>query len=165
MRNRLLSIPGILLSCFIMAAIMTPQAIQAQETTDSNTFAPAAKPSGRITLTMGQGGFLLSASGGRGTLVVQHKTYVFELAGIGLGEFGGSKIICVGEVYHLNRIEDFAGAYVKFESGYAATKGAGEMWLKNTNGVVIRLRSKTKGLELTAGAEGVLIKLKTAKKN
>jgi len=113
---------------------------------------------------MGQGGLLLSASGGKGVLTFQGKTYAFELGGIGIGEFGGSKAVCVGNVYHLARLEDFSGAYVQFESGYTGTKGKGEIWLKNTKGVEIRLRSKTKGLDLTAEAEGVVIKLKGAHK-
>jgi len=165
MRNHpLLSIPGMLLCCFIVAALVAPQAVQAQDKTSSKTSAPAGKPSGKVTMTMGQGGLLLSASGGSGTLVFRNKTYPFELGGIGIGEFGGSKATCTGEVYNLNRVEDFPGAYVQLKRGVTGTNGQGEIWLKNTEGVEIWLRSKTKGLELTAEAEGVVIKLKGAKK-
>ena len=70
----------------------------------------------------------------------------------------------MGKVYNLTRVEDFSGAYVQLKSGYTGTEGKGEIWLKNTKGVEIWLRSKTKGLELTAEAEGVIISLKDAKK-
>uniref|UniRef100_I2Q6M0 Uncharacterized protein n=1 Tax=Desulfovibrio sp. U5L TaxID=596152 RepID=I2Q6M0_9BACT len=69
-----------------------------------------------------------------------------------------------GEVYNLSRLEDFSGVYGQLESGYAGMKGKGELWLKNTKGVKMRLHSTTQGLELTAAAEGVVIKLKDGKK-
>lgn len=163
MRTRtLLNIPRILLACLVTAALLAPLAVHAQDKASSQ--APAEKPSGKITLTMGQGGLLLSASAGSGTLVFQNKKHPFELGGIGLGQFGGAKATCVGEVYNLTQLEDFSGAYVQLKTGVTGTDGKGEIWLKNTKGVEIRLRSATKGLELTASAEGVLIKLKSAKK-
>jgi hypothetical protein len=155
---------GILLFCGVVAAGAAPRAALAQDKTFPESSASADKASGRVTLTMGQGGLLLSASGGKGNLTFQGEIYAFELGGIGIGEFGGAKAVCVGKVYHLTRLEDFSGAYVQFESGYTGTKGKGELWLKNTKGVEIRLRSKTKGFDLTAEAEGVVIKLKDAKK-
>lgn len=155
---------NILLSFFVLAMLLAPGAAQAQDKTSPKASSPAGNPSGKVTLTMGQGGFLVSASGGHGKLVFQNRTYAFELGGIGFGEFGGSKATCVGEVYNLTRVEDFSGAYVQLKSGYTGTEGKGRIWLKNTKGVEIRLRSKTKGLELTAVAEGVLITLKNAKK-
>jgi len=162
--HSLASVLGILLFCFVVTALAAPRAALAQDKTSPDSSVSANEPSGRVTLTMGQGGLLLSASGGKGVLTFQNKTYAFGLGGLGIGEFGGSKAVCVGQVYHLTRLEDFSGAYVQLESGYAGTKGKGELWLKNTKGVEIRLRSKTKGLDLSAKAEGVVIELKGAKK-
>lgn len=163
MRNNfLLNIPRILLACLFTAALLASPVAQAQD--EASSKASPSKPSGTVTLTMGQGGLLLSASAGSGTLVFKNKRHPFELGGIGLGQLGGSKATCVGEVYNLTQLEDFNGAYVQLKTGVTGTDGKGEIWLKNTKGVEIRLRSKTKGLELTASAEGVLIKLKSAKK-
>lgn len=156
-----LTIPRILLACLVTAVLLAPPTAQAQGEASKTS---AGTPSGKVTLTMGQGGLLLSASAGSGTLVFKNKRHAFELGGIGLGQLGGSKATCVGEVYNLNQLEDFSGAYVQLKTGVTGTDGKGEIWLKNTKGVEIRLRSKTKGLELTASAEGVLIKLKSAKK-
>lgn len=158
----LLAIPRILLACLFATVLLAAPPVQAQDETAQK--ASAGKPSGTVTLTMGQGGLLLSASAGSGTLVFKNKRHPFELGGIGLGQLGGSKATCVGEVYNLTKLEDFSGAYVQFKAGATGTDGKGEVWLKNTKGVEIKLRSKTKGLELTASAEGVLIKLKSAKK-
>jgi len=155
---------NILLSFFVLAVLLGPVAAQAQDKTVPKASSPADNPSGKVTLTMGQGGFLVGASGGHGKLVFQNRTYSFELGGIGFGQFGGSKATCVGEVYNLTRVEDFSGAYVQLKSGYTGTEGKGKIWLKNTKGVELRLRSKTKGLELTAEVEGVVIKLKETRK-
>lgn len=156
------SIPRILIACLFVTVLLAAPPVQAQD--EATEKAPASKASGKVTLTMGQGGLLLSASAGSGTLVFKNKSHPIELGGIGLGQLGGSKATCVGEVYNLNQLEDFNGAYVQLKTGVTGTDGKGEIWLKNTKGVEIRLRSKTKGLELTASAEGVLIKLKSAKK-
>lgn len=160
--HSLLSIPAVLLSFFIVAGLLAPQAVQARGKTLSQTAVPAT--SGRVTVTLGHGGFLIGGSGGKGTLVYHGRTYAFEMGGIGFGEFGGSKATCQGEVRNLHQLEDFSGAYVQFEGGATGVKGSGEFWLKNTKGVEIRLRSRTKGFDLTAEAEGVMIKLKEAKK-
>lgn len=165
MRNHSLpSIPGILLSCLFMAVLLASQAVLAQDKATSQTSAPAGKPSGKVTMTLGQGGLLLGASAGDGTLVFKNKSYPFELGGVGFGQFGGSRAVCEGEVYNLVHVDDFSGAYVQLKTGVTGTKGKGEIWLKNTKGVEIWLRSKTTGLELTAEAEGVLIKLKDPKR-
>ncbi|MFP5223472.1 MAG: hypothetical protein ACLGSA_14370 [Acidobacteriota bacterium] len=162
MRKNLWNITGILMACLVAAVLFAPRTIHAQSEISPQT--PPSIPSGTVSLTIGQGGLLLSASAGSGTLVFKNRKYAFELGGIGLGQFGGSKATCVGEVYNLTRLEDFSGAYVQLKTGVTGTDGHGEIWLKNTNGVELRLRSKTKGFELTASAEGVLIKLKEGKK-
>ena len=61
-----------------------------------------------------------------------------------------------GEVYNLDRVEDFTGAYVQGSFDWAAGEGEGVLWLKNTKGVLLRLRSKTKGVSLAVGGEGLL---------
>lgn len=155
---------GTLLFCFAATALLAPQAVLSQDKASPKPAAKADSPSGKVSLTLGQAGLLIGASGGKGTLTFHGRSYAFEIGGMGIGEFGGSKATCEGEVYNLTRLEDFSGAYVQLKSGYTGTEGKQEIWLKNSNGVEIELRSKTKGLELTAEAEGVMIKLKEAKK-
>lgn len=153
---------GLLLALLAAAALLAPPASLAQDKDTSSP--PPDKPSGRVTLTLGQGGLLLGASGGRGTLYYRHRTHAFELGGIGIGEFGGARADCEGEVYNLTRLEDFPGAYVQLKSGHTGTTGRQDIWLKNSNGVEIWLRAKTSGLDLTAEGEGVVIKFKEGRR-
>lgn len=121
--------------------------------------APSGKPVGRVTMEFGQGGFILSATGGKGTLTFKGRTYVFKVGGMGLGGLGVSKVTAAGEVFGLKRIEDFPGGYLQAQAGYAAGEGKGVQWLENSNGVVMKLRSTSQGVSLTLGAEGLKIEM------
>jgi len=123
------------------------------------------KPVGRVTLEIGQGGFILSATGGKGIVTFKGRTYAFKIGGLGVGGLGVSKIHAVGEVFRLKRIEDFPGGFFQAQAGYAAVEGKGVQWLENSNGVVMQLRSTTKGLSLNLGAEGLKIEMGPIKKS
>lgn len=115
--------------------------------------------SGRVSMTVGRGAMLISATGGRGVLTYEGQTYPFKLGGLGIGLLGITTVDAEGDVYNLARLEDFSGAYVQGGADYAAGNGEGILWLKNTKGVVLKLRSKTKGLSLAVGGEGLLIQV------
>ena len=117
------------------------------------------RPVGRVSMEVGQGGFILSAMGGKGTLTFKGRTYAFKVGGLGVGGIGVSKMTAYGEVYHLKRIEDFPGGYLQARAGYAAVEGKGAQWLENSNGVVLQLRSRNKGLSLNLGADGLKIEM------
>ena len=120
----------------------------------------APAPSGRVNLEFGQGGFILSTSGGKGVLTYRGRRHPFAIGSVGFGGIGVSKVTAVGEVYNLQRLEDFAGAYGQARASYAMGSGKGVQWLENGNGVVIKLRTVTKGVSLDLGADGLVIKLK-----
>jgi hypothetical protein len=120
-------------------------------------------PVGRVSMEIGQGGFILSASGGKGTLTFKGRKYAFKVGGLGVGGLGVSKIMATGEVYGLKRIEDFPGGYLQARAGYAAVEGKGVQWLENSNGVVLQLRSTSKGLSLNLGADGLKIEMGSMK--
>jgi hypothetical protein len=117
------------------------------------------KPVGHLSMEFGQGGFILSASGGKGTLTFNGRKYPFKVGGLGVGGLGVSKIVAVGEVYRLRRVEDFAGGYFQARAGYAAVTGKGVQWLENSNGVILQLRGASKGLSLNLGADGLVIEM------
>lgn len=123
------------------------------------------KPVGRVTMEIGQGGFILSATGGKGTLTFKGRTYAFKVGGLGVGGVGVSKTTAVGEVFRLKRIEDFPGGFFQARAGYAAVAGKGAQWLENSNGVVMQLRSTNKGLSLNLGADGLKIEMGPIKKS
>jgi hypothetical protein len=144
---------SLLLTCAVFAA---PGNARADE---------LGRPVGRVTMVLGQGGFILGASGGKGTLVYKGRTYAFKFGGLGIGQVGVSKVTAVGEVYRLQRVADFPGAYAQARAEYAVVEGKGAQWLENSNGVVMKLRSTTKGLSFTLGAEGLKVEMGPMKKS
>ena len=160
--------------CLVLLAILSStvssQNVLAEETPGKNQTernvpgGRAQSPSGHLTMELGQGALILSALAGKGTLAFQGKSYKFKVGGVGIGGIGASVAFIEGEVYNLSRLEDFSGAYFQLEGGYAAVEGTGVFWLRNSNGVDLELRSKTKGLIMTVGAEGVVIHMENPKK-
>ena len=56
---------------------------------------------------------------------------------------------------------DFAGAYVQVRKGWAlGDQGRGTLWLRNGKGVTMRLQTQRRGLQLSLGADGVIIAFK-----
>jgi hypothetical protein len=119
------------------------------------------KPSGTVELEEVQVAFLASGSFGKGTLHFQGKTYPVKIGGLGIGGIGISTLEAIGDVYNLKNAEDFSGVYGQLRLGIVvANKSAGTLWLENTKGVKISLRSKRKGLMLSVGADGLIVKMK-----
>ena len=153
MRTKTFLLRAVLLGLCLLAAV-PEMAVSASKPAQAT---PA--PSGRVNLEFGQGGFILSASGGKGVLTYKGRRYPFKVGSVGFGGIGVSKVTAVGEVYDLKRVEDFAGAYGQARAGYALGSGKGVQWLQNTNGVVMKLRAVTKGVSLDLGADGLVIEL------
>jgi hypothetical protein len=55
--------------------------------------------------------------------------------------------------------EDFDGVYFKAEAGITAAVGREGSWVKNDKGVALHLTSKSKGLALSIGVEGLKISM------
>jgi hypothetical protein len=116
------------------------------------------KNAGTVDIEQTQIAFIGSGNLGGGTLYFGGKTYSFTVGGLGIGGFGISTMKATGTVYNLSDINQFPGAYVQGRYGFAAgTTGSGEMWLKNTNGVVINLKTEREGLALSLGGDAVYI--------
>ncbi len=130
-------------------------------TTAALAGAPKDKPlSGTLTVEQLQVAFIGSANVGGGTLNYKGQSHDFKIGGLGVGGFGISRIDATGEVYGLNKLEDFPGAYG--QARYGAVIGdasTGELWLENTKGVVIHIDGKREGLALSMGVDGIIIDL------
>jgi hypothetical protein len=97
---------------------------------------------------------------GGGILHYQGQDYRFKLGGLGAGGAGAAKLQATGEVYGLKDVADFAGEYLDARIGLAATvKGRGQLWLKNTKGVHLHLKTHLEGLALTLGADAITVSL------
>jgi len=152
------------LAAVILSVSTFSLCVLAQDKPSGKALPVEEKPVGNVTMDFGQGSFILSASGGNGTLLFNGRKYAFKIGGLGVGGFGVSKTKATGEVYNLSRIEDFPGGYFQARAGYAAVEGKGVQWLENSSGVVLKLRTTTKGLALNLGADGLIIEMPAGKK-
>jgi hypothetical protein len=105
--------------------------------------------------------FIGSGAVGGGTLKFAGRSYGITVGGLGIGGIGASRLRATGTVYGLRDADDFAGAYVQLREGWAiGDQGKGRLWLRNTKGVTMRLNAQRRGLQLSLGADGVLIGFK-----
>lgn len=119
----------------------------------------AKKPSGTVAIDETQFAFILGGSLGGGTLTFQGKEHPFKVGGLTAGaNVGVSKMDAAGEVYGLDEISKFPGTYTKLEASITLGGGIGGLRLKNENGVIMRLESRTQGLQLNVGsASGIKV--------
>ena len=121
---------------------------------------PKEAPSGHVTIEQIQVAFIGSGAVGGGTLTFEGKEYKFKVAGLGVGGFGASRLSAKGEVYGLKKLADFSGPYGELRMGWAAgDMGSGHFWLRSAKGIYLKLEGTRQGLQLAAGAEGVIISL------
>lgn len=123
--------------------------------------ADAKKPSGTVVIDETQFAFILGGSLGGGTLTFQGQEYSFKVGGLTAGaNVGISKMSASGEVYDLTEISQFPGTYTKLDVSIALGGGVGGLHLKNEHGVIMRLESRTQGLQLNVGsASGIKVTL------
>ena len=119
------------------------------------------KPSGTVVIDETQVMALIGGTLGGGTLLLEHDSYSFKTGGISLGaSVGVHKIHITGNVYHLDDVKDFPGAYFEVEASATLGVGVGGLWLDNKHGVTLHLKSSNKGVALAVGAEGLKITMK-----
>lgn len=87
--------------------------------------------------------------------------YRFKVDGFGAGiRVGVSKASAAGVVANMTRLSDFPGNYTATEGEATLIAGAGSTSMKNqNNNVVIGLKSRTEGLALGFGGQGLTIQL------
>ena len=125
--------------------------------------APAAAqtPSGTIAFKVFKAGFIVGGGGGSGTLYYQGKSYPLNVGGISLGlTIGVAKADLVGEVYNLTNPADIQGTYSAASASVAVVGGGKTASLKNSRGVVLKVRGKQIGLQFSLDLGGLSINLK-----
>ena len=119
-------------------------------------YAQDKKPSGTVEIDQAQIALILSGKFGGGKLTFQGKTHDFQIGGLGLVGIGVASFKATGEVYDLEKLEDFYGAYFEAQAGGGAGPATiGGQWMINTNGVSMRLQTEQEGLVLSVGANGM----------
>lgn len=103
--------------------------------------------------------FIFGGSIGGGRLHFQGKEYSFSVQGLEFGAVGISTIRATGEVFGLRRRDDFPGSYRR---DVAPTPPGGEggpttIWMRNENGVQMRLRAVRGGGQLRIADAGLTV--------
>jgi lipid-binding SYLF domain-containing protein len=121
----------------------------------------AAAPDGTINLTLYKAGFIVGGSGGNGTLKLKGKEYPVDIGGVSLGAtIGVSKAELIGEVNNLKQPSDIEGTYTAVQAGVAVAGGGKVAELKNSKGVVLKVKGAQVGLELALDLSGMQVSLK-----
>ncbi len=121
--------------------------------------ATAPRPA-TIELEIYKAGFIVGVSGGRGTLHFEGRSHPLSIAGVSVGATAGvSKAEMVGEVQNLHRLADIEGTYSATQAGLALGGGEKITQLENARGVVLRVRGKQIGIELSLDLNGMQISL------
>jgi hypothetical protein len=113
------------------------------------------KPDATLRLSEGSVAAGIGWTWGRGELNYAGKTYKVKVSGLSVAEVGVTRAEATGNVYNLMNIEDFEGVYAAAGAEGTAGKGAGVSSLRNPKGVVINLKSETKGANVKVAAEGL----------
>ncbi len=120
-----------------------------------------AAPDGTIEITLYKAGFIVGGSGGSGTLKFKGKQYPLSIGGVSLGAtIGVSKAELIGEVYNLKNASDIEGTYTAGQASVAVAGGTKVAELKNSKGVVLKVKGKQIGLELALDLSGMEVSLK-----
>ena len=112
------------------------------------------------TLRLSGGSFALGIGfrWGSGTLSYKGKDYPVKVNGLSIGKVGMTGVSAIGEVFNLKHLQDFNGHY---DVGGAGTRGvtiakgkAGTL-MSNPAGVIVRLSTTQKGVNVNATGGGV----------
>ncbi len=121
----------------------------------------AQADSGRITLTIYKGGWVIGGSAGGGTLNFRGRTYRLSVGGLDYGlVFGGSKTVLRGRVSNIDRASDVAGVYAAAGAGLALGRGVRAIVLTNQNGAVLELTGRQVGLMANVDLSGLAITMR-----
>jgi hypothetical protein len=152
-------IQTVLCTFFLLGAGMT--SVYAEDESPEQPYIDFDKetPSGTVEIEGKQIAFIVGGGWGSGVLHFQGQDYPFKITGLKAGGVGYSKIEAVGDVYFLDKLEDFSGTYGQSAIGATAAKGGMVATVENSKGVILRLKAKTTGLALNLGVGGISIKL------
>jgi len=160
---RTLAMSGWLCAVVAMAAVQPAIAAgEAQpETKDNAAEAPVGPPSATLEVASEEMRLIMGGTAGKGVLHFKGTDYPFtyKSASAGVGAKMVKEMSATGEVYSLNRIEDFAGEYAATST--AAMAGASDVAVtyKNSKGVVLKLQGTVKGAGLSFGAGVATVEL------
>lgn len=123
----------------------------------NNVIAGDKEPSGTVVIDETQVMVIIGGSSGGGTLTFDGKSYNFKTGGLKLGIVSIQNVHVTGNVYDLDDVKDFPGTYLQLEAEATLVEGSGGLWMKNSKGVTLHLKSNNEGVALNLGATGLKI--------
>jgi hypothetical protein len=125
--------------------------------------AQAAGPDAILRVSGGSFALGIGMSWGSGTLTYKGKDYPVKAKGFSVGRVGGTGTSIRGEVFNLHHLQDFNGHYNYGGAGVrGVTVGGGKTGTVMTNqaGVMIRVSTAQKGVDVNATGGGVDLQIK-----
>ena len=121
---------------------------------------PSQAETGRVRLQITKAGFIVGVGGGTGTLTFRGRSYPLSVGGLSVGTLGAASADLVGRALNLRRAEDIAGTYTAVGAGAAIGGGAASARLQNSNGVVLELRGRQVGLQVSLNLSGMTVAMR-----
>jgi hypothetical protein len=130
------------------------------DTAPQSSTAISGAPDATVELSGGAVAAGIGYQWGHGDVVYQGQKHHFSLSGLSIVDVGIANITASGVVYNLHNLQDLNGNYVAGTAGLTIAGGGEADYLKNENGVVIKLLGTSKGLRFNLSANGMKIQLK-----
>lgn len=125
----------------------------------TGTLSQSYAATGSVRFHIVKAGFIIGAGGGSGTLNFKGRQYRLSIGGINVGTIGASAVDLVGTASNLRTAADIAGTYTQGSAALAVVGGARVATLQNANGVVIKVRGPSVGLEASLSLSGMTISM------
>ena len=122
--------------------------------------APSQAETGGVRLRITKAGFIIGVGGGTGTLTFRGRSYPLSVGGLSVGTLGAASADLVGSAHNLRRAEDIVGTYTAVGAGAAIGGGAASVRLRNSNGVVLELRGRQVGLQVSLNLSGMTVAMR-----
>jgi hypothetical protein len=126
--------------------------------TQAATHHHESKPDATLRLSGGSFALGIGVNWGSGTLTYKGKDYPVKVKGLSIGKVGMTSSSANGEVFNLKHLQDFNGHYNIGAAGTrGVTLGSGKTGTLMTNqaGVIVRLSTTQKGVDVNATGGGV----------
>ena len=147
---------SLLRSLAVLAAVIALVSAGPSIAEDRNC--PDVEPvlAGTVKGTMSTAGFIVGIRWGEGTLILNDgTTRDFNASGAKLLETGVAEVQFTGNVYNLDKLEDFPGDYSAVGQSLTLIEGlTGSAVLTNKNCVYIEVDAESQGVRLSAPAPG-----------
>jgi hypothetical protein len=122
--------------------------------------APSHAQTGSVAFEISKAGFIVGVGGGRGVLNYQGRRYPLTVGGMSVGAtIGASTTQLVGTASNLRQPSDIEGVYSALGGGVAVAGGVASVRLQNAKGVILSLRGRKVGLELSVSVSGAEIRM------